>query len=272
MDRDTIHWVGSYTETNRSLWDGWTGIHAEAAFYDVEGFKRGASSLKSVELEEVGAVEGRTLLHLQCHFGLDTLSWARRGATVTGVDFSERAIALARDLSHQLDIPARFVCSDVLELDLGERFDVVFTSYGAICWLGDLARWARAIADHLAPGGAFHMVEFHPLATALDDDGRTLRFPYARSGDPDRHEERGSYAEPDAPFSHASYQWYHGIGDVVSALLAAGLRIEQLREHPFSSYGCFPFLERVGPDRWEIRDGPRDVPLMFSLQARRDAG
>lgn len=261
--------MDSPATTNRSLWEAWADLNAKSAFYDLAGFRAGASSLKPLELEELGDVRGRTLLHLQCHLGLDTLSWARLGATVTGVDFAGRAIATARGISEELGVPARFVQCDVLALDLDERFDVVFTSYGTVCWLSDLAGWARVVASHLAPGGSFYMVDFHPLAGALSDDGTRLEYPYLPTGRPELYPQKGSYAQPDADLEHPSYEWHHGLGDVVSALLDAGLQLDFLREHPYSSYGCFPWAEQQGPDRWTVRGLDVPVPLMFSLRATR---
>jgi len=263
--------VDSYAKTNRSLWDGWAKINASSTFYDVGAFRAGASSLKALERAELGEVSGRSLLHLQCHFGLDTLSWARLGATVTGVDFSTRAIATARALAEELAIPARFVESDVLELALAERFDVVFTSYGTICWLSDLSRWAGVVASHLEPGGIFYMVDFHPLASALSDDGARIQYPYLPTGRAELYPQKGSYADLTADFEHDSYEWHHGLGDIVTALIDAGLQLEFLREHPYSSHGCFPFAEEAGPDRWVVRGLDVPVPLMYSLRARAGA-
>jgi SAM-dependent methyltransferase len=254
---------------NRDLWDAWTDLHVESAFYDVASFRAGASSLKSIELDAVGDVRGAQLLHLQCHFGLDTLSWARRGAHVTGVDFSPRAISLAMSLAAELGIDASFVCSSVLELpaEWSDRFDVVFTSYGVLPWLSDLDAWARNIARVLRPDGAFHLIEFHPLATMLDDDGRTLRHPYFRSTEPIRYELQGSYAEPVAEQRHAAYEWSFSLADVHSALTGAGLVIRDFREYPFSPFGCWPYLEQRAPDHWTVRDSAVDLPLTFSMRA-----
>ena len=262
--------------TNRTLWNGWTRLHEGSAFYDVPAFRAGACTLKPPEVAALGDVAGRSLLHLQCHFGLDTLSWARRGARVVGVDLSDEAIALARRLSAETGIPGRFVEANVLDLpaalppDVPREYDVVFTSYGVLAWLPDLARWARAVAACLAPGGAFHMVEFHPLVGALADDGRTLALPYFATGAPIVQPTHGSYAAPDAPVVLESVEWAHTLADVVQALLDAGLRLEALREYPYSSYGCFPFVVERAPDEWVVAgDGPA-VPLMYSVRARRE--
>jgi 2-polyprenyl-3-methyl-5-hydroxy-6-metoxy-1,4-benzoquinol methylase len=180
---------------NLELWNRWTRIHEKSAFYDVDGFLAGKSSLWPLELEELGPYvqAGTTLLHLQCHFGLDTLSWARMGADVVGLDFSDEAITLARRLAGEAGLSghAEFICSDLYDADLhlGERlFDVVFVSWGAIEWLPDLERWAAIIARHLRPGGAFYLAEMHPFAQILDDEAPegVLRVLYPYFSAPDQ--------------------------------------------------------------------------------------
>lgn len=263
------HWL----ETNRDLWDGWTAIHRASAFYDVKGFRAGGVSLKQIELEAVGSVAGKSLLHLQCHFGMDTLSWARLGAQVAGVDFSPRAIEAARALARELGIEAEFHCSDVCALPAAwhERFDIVFTSWGVLPWLPDLQGWAAGIAHVLRPGGAFHLVEFHPFAAMLDDDGRTLRHPYFHARAPEQSQVEGSYADPAAPFTHRSYEWAHSLADVHAALRTAGLRIVDFREYAYTPHGAYPYLEEYEPDRWRIRDAEVAMPLTFSIHAQREA-
>lgn len=259
---------------NRDLWEGWTALHEASEFYDLKGFRAGASSLNPLELEELGDVEGKSLLHLQCHFGLDTLSWARLGAEVTGVDFSERAIELARRLAEELRIPARFIRSDVYDLPgtLDERFDIVFTSYGVLWWLPDLDPWARLIEELLAPGGTFYIAEFHPFLNLLDDDGRGPVGSYFHSVGPIRYEATGSYASPDAGERHQCFGWAHSMSDILGALQRAGLTVELFREHQFSPYDCFPFLEEREPGRYVLRGTSGGVPLVFSIRARREGG
>ena len=258
-------------EVNRALWDGWTAIHAASTFYDVDAFRAGASTLKPIEREQVGDVAGRRLLHLQCHFGLDTLSWARLGAQVTGVDFSERAITLARSLAHESGLDAEFVCANVYDLpdQMAGAYDIVFSSYGVLAWLPDLAAWARVIARALRPGGTFHLVELHPLLGMLSDDGRTLELPYFHTHEPEQYQVRGSYADPAAPFEHEAREWSHSLSEAIEALLAAGLTIRSFREYPYSPYGCYPFLEESAPDRWTVRGAPVPLPLTFSVAAVR---
>jgi SAM-dependent methyltransferase len=204
----------------------------------VEAFKAGENSLKHIELSELGSVAARSLLHLQCHFGLDTLSWARLGAKATGVDFSPEAIRIARSLAQELGLAAEFHCAELSELPsvLRGSFDIVFTSYGVLCWLSDLNRWANLIAQYLNPGGVFYMVEFHPLLDMFDDDGRKLRYSYFPDSQPLAFEGTASYAssEPHEPITH--YQWYHNLGEVITALAAAGLRIEFFHEFPYCVY------------------------------------
>lgn len=263
--------VDSYLETNRSLWNHWTRIHEKSAFYDVDSFRAGRSTLNSVEIEELGSVEGKSLLHLQCHFGMDTLSWARMGADVVGVDFSDAAIALAHSLSDETGVDARFIRANIYDLPdvLPGTFDVVFTSYGVINWLPDIQRWGKIVARYLKPGGTFYVVEFHPFANVLADDGTRVSRSYFHTREPEQFQENGSYADPEADFSHPAYFWNHGLGDIITALAAAGLRIEFVHEFPYSAYNCFAFVEERGPGKWWPRVPEAQVPLMFSIRATR---
>jgi SAM-dependent methyltransferase len=265
-----------YLAVNRAVWDEWTPINYRSAFYDVDGFRAGGVRLPAYEIEEVGDVAGRDLLHLQCHFGLDTLSWARLGARVTGVDFSEQAIAHARQLASELGHPARFVRCDVLELPthLQGDFDVVYTSHGVLGWLPNLDRWARVIAHFLRPGGIFYITELHPFVWPFDDgDGVTelrVRYPYFPRETPLPFPVQGSYADPAAHVEQTiEYSWPHSLGEIVTVLASAGLRIDFLHEWPFL-YWSLPFLVEH-PDRtWRLPpDTPGEIPLTFSLRATR---
>jgi SAM-dependent methyltransferase len=260
-----------YLRSNRELWDAWTGIHRDSAFYDIDAFLSGESSLNGIEREAVGDVRGKRLLHLQCHFGMDTLSWARLGAEVTGVDFSPKAIEAARELAAQAGIEAEFLCADVTQLpaEWSGRFDIVFTSYGVLPWLPDLSPWAATIARVLRPGGVLHLVDFHPLTGMLDDDGRTLRHPYFHASEPDRYEVEGSYADPGADFRHEAFEWAHGLSDVLMSLIRAGLSIRELHEYDYSPHGCYPYLEEQEPGRWRVRGATERLPLVFRVLASR---
>jgi SAM-dependent methyltransferase len=266
--------MDEYTETNRRRWNEVTPIHAASDFYDLAGFRAGKSSLRPIELEELDEVRGKALLHLQCHFGLDTLSWARLGARVTGVDFSEEAITFARSLAAEISLDARFICCDLYDLPshLEGAFDIVFTSYGVLAWLSDLRRWAEIVAHFLRPGGAFYIIEFHPFADVFDDapgtSGLKLAFPYFPGGEPLAFDSATTYADRTATVAQTrEYQWVHPLGEVLTALTGAGLRIEFLHEFPFCAYSKFPFL-RLGTDGWwRLPDADGRVPLMFSIKA-----
>ncbi len=204
--------------------------------YGLAGFKRGETSLKSIELEEVGEVEGKSLLHLQCHFGMDTLSWARLGASVTGVDFSDKAIAVAKSLGDEVGIHARFICSNIYDLPqrLDERFDIVYTSYGVLCWLPDLSKWASVIEGFLKPGGMFYIVEGHPILNIFDNSNAATGFRVAQSyfhkTEPVRWEPEGDYADKNAAVRNPSFEWTHSLSDIINALIGAGLKIEFVHE------------------------------------------
>ncbi len=261
------------SRANRALWNELTAVNARSPLYRLEQFKAGEIKLNPLERGEVGDVRGKKLLHLQCHFGMDTLSWARLGADVTGVDFSEEAIELARSLSEELQIPARFICSDIYELEqiLDEEFDLVFTSYGVLAWLPDLPRWAALAARYVRPGGFFYMVEFHPFAMVFDDESADLRvrYPYFLE-DALELPVKGSYADPEARLeTRVAYEWQHTLGDIVTCLVNSGLRLEFLHEFPYTVYQQLPMLEPLDEHYWGQPDGRTDLPLIFSLKASR---
>ena len=263
--------MSEWRETNRAWWDERVPVHVSSRFYDVDGFLAGGSALFDFVVDEVGDVAGTTLVHPQCHFGLDTLSWARRGARVTGLDFSAPAIAAARDLAARADLDdAEFVQADVYEAPaaLGHRrFDVVFTGMGALNWLPDVERWARVVADLLAPGGRFYIAEGHPFVDVFADDALAVRHPYFKPEGFVWDDDGGTYADPDAPTAHnRTIEWSHGIGAVVTALAQAGLRIEWLHEHPFTFAVGWPFLVRDG-GVFRLPDDVPSLPLMYSLLA-----
>lgn len=263
--------MDKYTKANLILWEGWTDINRNSKLYRLDEFKAGANVLKSIELEELTDVAGKSLLHLQCHFGLDTLSWARMGANVTGIDFSPKAIELAKSLADECGIPGRFICTELYRLPevLSEQFDIVFTSYGAIAWIGDMNRWAEIIASRLKPGGVFYMVEFHPLFSVIDDAGVSIKFPYFSSSEPMEFKKERSYSDPDAEFTADAYEWSHSLGEVVTALVDAGLTIEFLHEFPYSPTKGAPCLVEDSPGRFVLERYPGLVPLTYSVQARK---
>ncbi len=263
--------------TNRDRWDELVGIHIksrEPEGYDLAGFMEGCSALQSVEIEEVGDVKDKSLLHLQCHFGLDTLSWARLGARVTGVDFSERGIEQARALAAELGMNARFILANLYDLPLAleEEFDIVFTSYGAVNWLPDLRAWAQIVARFVRPGGFFYIVDAHPFARVFDSepDAVDLRvsLPYWAGTEPRRWETDGSYADKGAVLrNRVTFEWQHTLGDIVTSLTDAGLRIEFLHEFPFCTWEILPFTVRGADGYYRIREAGDLIPLLFSLRA-----
>jgi SAM-dependent methyltransferase len=266
--------MDKYLKANRALWDEWTAINYRSDFYNVEAFKNGLNRLRPYEMEEVGPVEGKDLLHLQCHFGLDTLCWARLGARVTGVDFSEAGIRQARQLASDVGMSARFVVSDIYDLPnrLQGAFDIVYTSRGVLGWLPDLEGWARVIAHFLKPGGIFYITEIHPSVLVFDDDeGVTelrVRYPYFRTAEPLAFKVQGSYADRSARVNQeVEYDWNHGLGEIVTALSGAGLRIEFLHEFPFCEWPI-SFLLPAEDGRYLLpADLDGKLPLFFSLKA-----
>jgi SAM-dependent methyltransferase len=267
--------MDEYLQANQRRWDQLTLEHKESEFYDLASFRQGKDRLRSIELSELGDVTGKTLLHLQCHFGMDTLAWARRGATVTGVDFSPEAISLARSLSDELDIPAQFICTNIYDLPaaLSGRFDIVFTSYGVLHGLPDLKRWGQIIAHFLKPGGIFYIVEDHPFFRVFrakpDGEFRAERS-YFFSEEPQRIEVAGSYATDNMGAVGVQYVWDHSLGDVVDSLINAGLRLEFLHEFPYAARAKFPFMEQGEDGWWRLPpDRHGTIPFLFSLQARK---
>lgn len=290
MPRDRTH--DPHFDLNRAWWDGVVPVHEASRGYDRPGFLRGEKPLCPVEAAELGPlVAGRTLLHLQCHFGMDTLNWARRGAAVTGLDFSESAIEAARRLSSESGVPGRFVCANVYDAREalgGATFDVVYTGIGALNWLPDVRAWARVAADCVAPGGLFYLYEGHPMLWALDnersDGALVVRFPYFERSEPTIWEGDSTYVDGPKLPRRRNCEWNHGVGEMVSALVAAGLAIEFVHEHREVPWQALPWMEPVGPGTvgadgryqsnrmWRLPEAQRDlVPLMVSVLARKPA-
>ena len=257
---------------NRACWDERVPIHVAGDFFDVERFVRGGSTLQGFELDEIGDVRGCTLVHAQCHFGLDTLSWARRGARVTGLDFSAPAIAAAREICHGSGLEGEFVHANVYDAieALGARtFDIVYTGLGAINWLPDIEAWARIMTALTAPGGRFYLAEFHPFSDVFGYEQLNVEHSYFDRG-PQIDETPGTYADLTAPTRHnRTVEWRHPIGDVVSALAGAGLRIDLLHEHDYTVFPRWPFLEHGEDQRYRLPADLPVLPLTYSLLATR---
>ena len=254
----------NYFEMNRLGWDRRVKAHVESDFYDVKGFLAGSTSLREIELRELDDVCGRTLLHLQCHFGLDTLSWARLGANCTGVDISPVAIAQAQELAKTTGLDAQFICSDVYGFHRGnaDPYDIVFTSYGAVCWLPDLQRWAEVVSSNLVKDGTFYMVEFHPINDLL------AGYAYFTKTLPDVEDE-STYTENGSEVVAELATWAHPLSNVLSALIGAGIHIEQINEFPFSPYNCFEGMKEREPGRYYLNHRGHDVPITYSITGRK---
>ncbi|MGA2663636.1 MAG: class I SAM-dependent methyltransferase [Nitrososphaerales archaeon] len=267
-----------FMAANRRMWDESVPLHIASRFYDVAGFKKaGRLTLYPIEVHDVGTVRGKSLLHLQCHFGMDTLSWARLGAQVTGVDFSRPAITAARELADELGLPGRFVESNIYDLvrHLRARFDVVYTGKGSLCWLPDLSRWARTIAHFLKPNGVFYLLEEHPIATVYDNEPATrrLKFRYEYFGKQAlRDESEDTYAAPDAKLQNAlSFEWIHPVSDVLGSLIGTGLEVDSVKEYPYTFWRRFPFMHREDDGWWHLNADDKMIPLMWSVRARKPA-
>jgi SAM-dependent methyltransferase len=262
-----------YLALNRAHWDEVTGIHVSSPFYRTEAFKRGAMVLDPIALEGVGDVAGKRLLHLQCHFGLDTLSLARRGAEVTGLDFSAPALKEARALSAQTGVPGRFIEANVLQppTDL-IGFDVVFASWGAICWIPDIPAWMRTAANALKPGGRLALIDGHPAMLMMAGEGPTpfaVRYPY-QTDQPIVMEDAGDYADANAKLeANRTAEWMHGIGRILNAAIDAGLIIRRLDELDRVPWQALPQLEPTDEHYWRLPAGVPTFPLSFRLLAEK---
>lgn len=257
----------SFFETNKATWNTKVKVHAKSKMYDMAAFKQGKSTLMPYELEALGDVSGKSLLHLQCHFGQDTLSWSRMGAKCTGVDLSDEGIKLAKALNTELNLDAKFICCNVLDTSqhIKEQFDIIFTSYGVIGWLPDLKPWGKMIAERLKKGGTFFIAEFHPIVWMFDylDDKPVMRYGYMQ--DEVIYEEyQGTYADENSKMISKEYAWNHGLGEVVSALTEAGLYIEYLQEYTESPYNVLPNLIKTASGMYVAKDPL--YPLIFTLK------
>ena len=255
-------------DSNRTAWNERARLHLGSKFYDVEGFVAGGNSLAQLELDLLGDVSAKRILHLQCHFGQDTLSLARMGAKVTGLDISETAIEEAQKLTERCGLKADWILSNVSDHrpELDGRFDIVFTSYGTIGWLPDLEPWAANIVRYLKPGGRLVFVEFHPVVWMFDNDLTHVAYSYFNR-EMIVEEEQGSYADRDTSIKLSSHTWNHGLGEVLSALLKAGLRIDRFDETDGSPHDCFSRTVKGGDGLYRIAGMEGKLPLVYALSA-----
>lgn len=260
------------SEINRALWDARATVHGQDAYYDTEALVAGADSLSAEEAAAVGDVAGLDVLHVQCHIGFDTVSLARRGARAVGVDFSPASLEKARAIAARAGVEVEFAEGDATDLPepLSGRFDVAYATMGVLCWIGDLGAWMRSVARVLRPGGRLVLVEIHPLFMMFDSvDPPVLDFAYL-GAEPQRFDEPGSYTDPNAPVAAtASVEYAHGLGEVVTAAIDAGLAVERLEEHLDAERDPRGgVLAREADGRYRLRLGGRPLPVLFTLVAR----
>lgn len=260
----------SYFETNRKSWNNRVDAHIKSEFYDQQGFLNGKTSLNPIELNLLGDIRGKSVLHLQCHFGQDSISLSRMGAKVTGVDLSDKAIEKAREIAEQTNSDTQFICCNVYDLDkhLDDSFDIVFSSYGTIGWLPDLDKWAAIVSRFLKPGGKFIYVEFHPVVWMFDDNFQTVKYSYFNKG-VILESESGSYADKKDETIHDFAMWNHGLSEVFGSLLRKGLTITQFDEFDYSPYDCFNGTEEIATNRFRIKTMKSNLPMVFSLVAEK---
>ena len=260
--------ASDYLEKNRESWNKRTEVHIDSEFYNNESFIEGRSSLNSIELDLFGDVSGKKILHLQCHFGQDSISLSRMGAEVTGMDLSDHAIRTAVDLAEKTGQSTKFICCDVYDLPnhLDEKFDIVFTSYGTIGWLPDMGKWANVVQHFLKPGGEFIFAEFHPVVWMFDDDFAKVGYSYFNT-EPIQETESGTYTDRNADIVAEYITWNHSMGEVMMSLINSGLAIHEMHEFDYSPYDCFGHTEEFEPGKFRIKHLENKIPMVYSLRA-----
>lgn len=260
----------NYIEINRQTWNNKVDSHLKSEFYNIKNFIKGKTSLNSIELELLGDIKGKTVLHLQCHFGQDSISLSRLGAEVTGVDFSDKAIDSAIQIANDIDSNTKFICCDIYDLPshLDKQFDIVFTSYGTIGWLPDLDRWAKIISKYLKPNGKFVFVEFHPVVWMFDEDFNKIAYRYFKS-EPIIETEIGTYADKKANLSQSTITWNHGLSEVHNSLICNGIEIISLDEYDYSPYNCFNNTIEYEVNKYRIKHLNNKIPMVYSILGKK---
>ena len=260
----------NYLDINRKLWNAKVDAHLKSDFYFVEEFVKGRTSLNSIELELLGNIKEQKILHLQCHFGQDSISLSRSGAKVTGVDLSDEAISAAKILAKKCETDTEFIISDISELPnvLDQKFDIVYTTYGTIGWLPDLKKWAKVISHFLKPGGKLIFVEFHPFIWMYNDDFTEIKYDYFL-GEPIIETVEGTYADQNAKISLQEVGWNHEISDVIQSLIDENLEIKNIQEYNYSPYSCFKNMIETDKGKFQIPQFGSKVPYIYSLVAQK---
>ncbi len=251
---------------NKVSWNQRTKLHIDSEFYDVTGFKKGNSTLHAIELELLGNIQNKKILHLQCHFGLDSFSLERLGAKVTAVDFSSEAIAYANDLKKEMGFASEFICDDVYSLDLrsSHTFDLIFCSYGITGWLPDLNKWAEIISKHLSKGGVFILVDFHPALWMFDDDFQSIAYSYFNNQAYVEKNE-GSYADPNSKEEITSIWWSHSLSEITQSLVDHTMIMENFQEYDYSPFDCFKHTVEVDKNKFRIKHLGTNIPMVYSM-------
>lgn len=257
----------NYIALNKNAWNNKTEVHIASDFYDMKGFLEGKSTLNSIELELLGAISNKKILHLQCHFGQDTMTFARMGAQATGIDFSEKAIEKATEFSKQLNLDTTFICCDIYEAPkyLKDQFDIVFTSYGTIGWLPDLDKWAKVVSQFLKPGGQFIMADFHPVVWMYDNDFKEVFYSYFNI-EPIVEDESGTYADRYSEIEAKTITWNHPISETLNALITNGIELNSFNEFDYSPYNCFNNTEEFEPNKFRIKPFENKIPMVYSIK------
>ena len=260
----------NYLDINRKLWNAKVDSHLKSDFYFVDEFLKGRTSLNPIELALLGDIKDKKILHLQCHFGQDSISLSRLGGKVTGVDLSDKALEAAQDLAEKCGTDTQFVLSDIYDLPnvLHEKFDIVYTSYGVIGWLPDLEKWGRVIAHFLNPGGKLILVEFHPVVWMYDDDFTFVKYSYFNDEVISQTSD-GTYADRTAEIAEEEISWNHPTADVLTGVLQANLEIRSFQEYNWSPYPCFRHTEEFEKGKYRLAPFGNKIPLVFSLVAQK---
>ncbi|WP_406052752.1 class I SAM-dependent methyltransferase [Kribbella sp. NBC_00889] len=269
LDAQTLQMVAA----NEADWDARAPLHAASRFYS----QPAEFWFADYEWDDLGPLEGRDVLHLQCHLGTETIAFARRGARTTGLDLSAKSLEEARQIAADAGVEVDYVHAnvyDAVEAVQGRRFDVVYTGKGALCYLPDLEHWARVVRDLLKPGGALYVVEFHPLLNAMrpvslpgESDDLIIRADYLEGRGSIAHDSTVTYTGDAVPGRQTSYEWMHGLGEVVTTLASTGFHVTSLRESEVLQWPRWPSMKQTAEGWWRLPDDAPRIPLLFALKA-----
>ena len=260
--------ANNYIELNRESWNNRLEPHLKSKFYNLESFLKGKNSLNEIELNLLGEIKGKSILHLQCHFGQDSISLSRLGAKVTGVDLSDKSIEKARELAAQTNSGDQFICCDLYDLPnhLDQQFDFVFSSYGTIGWLPDLDKWAKVISQFLKPTGKFVFAEFHPVVWMFDDEFEKIGYNYFNV-EALVENQSGTYADKSSNINTTYIMWNHGVGEVLNSLISNDLILSSFDEFDYSPYNCFNKTIEIAPNKYRIEHLDNKIPMVYALVA-----